>query len=182
MLCAKFGWNWPSGSEEEVENRNSLQTDGRTDRWTDGRKERRTTDDKRSENLRWAKKILPQKVTMCNKKLKCVIFRNKNQCQFLKKWSNVKVKRISTNRMILSHSIFIWNIKALALTIQISLTRSKYLIRGQTPRSRSQGHKVGTHGNYLYHRILMWNNKALAPTVQKLLPTLKSNSKIKITG
>ena len=31
MLCAKFGWNWPSGSWEEVENRKSLQTDGRTD-------------------------------------------------------------------------------------------------------------------------------------------------------
>ena len=27
MLCAKFGWNWPSGSWEEVENRKSLQTD-----------------------------------------------------------------------------------------------------------------------------------------------------------
>ena len=35
MLCAKFGWNWPSGSREEHENVKSLQTDGRTD---DGQK------------------------------------------------------------------------------------------------------------------------------------------------
>ena len=30
MLCAKFGWNWPSGSGED-ENVNSLQMDRRTD-------------------------------------------------------------------------------------------------------------------------------------------------------
>ena len=30
MLCAKFGWNWPSGSFEEDENVKSLQTDRRT--------------------------------------------------------------------------------------------------------------------------------------------------------
>ena len=30
MLCAKFGWNWPSGSGEEDENVTSLQMDGRT--------------------------------------------------------------------------------------------------------------------------------------------------------
>ena len=33
MLCAKFGWNWPSGSWEEDENVKSLLTDGNTDRW-----------------------------------------------------------------------------------------------------------------------------------------------------
>ena len=27
MLCAKFGWNWPSGSGVEVKNVKSLQTD-----------------------------------------------------------------------------------------------------------------------------------------------------------
>ena len=27
MLCAKFGWNWPSGSGEDYENVKSLQTD-----------------------------------------------------------------------------------------------------------------------------------------------------------
>ena len=46
MLCAKFGWNWPSGSWEEDENGKSLQTGGQTDR--------RTTDDRRSEKLTWA--------------------------------------------------------------------------------------------------------------------------------
>ena len=42
MLCAKFGWYWPSGSWEEDENVKSLQTDGRT------------TDNRRSEKLTWA--------------------------------------------------------------------------------------------------------------------------------
>ena len=38
ILCAKFGWNWPSGSGEEDENVKSLQTDtdGQTDGRTDG--------------------------------------------------------------------------------------------------------------------------------------------------
>ena len=36
MLCAKFGWNWPSGSGEEDENVKSLPTDGQTDRQTTG--------------------------------------------------------------------------------------------------------------------------------------------------
>ena len=31
MLCAKFGWNFPSGSWEEDENMKSLQTDRQTD-------------------------------------------------------------------------------------------------------------------------------------------------------
>ena len=44
MLCAKFGWNWLSGSEEEVENRKCLQ------------KDRQMMDDRRSEKLTWAKK------------------------------------------------------------------------------------------------------------------------------
>ena len=30
-VCAKFGWNWPYSSWEEVENRKSLQTDRQTD-------------------------------------------------------------------------------------------------------------------------------------------------------
>ena len=44
MLCAKFGWDWPSGSWEEEENVKSLQTDGQTNRRTDGR---RTTGDQK---------------------------------------------------------------------------------------------------------------------------------------
>ena len=31
MLCAKFGWNWPSGFWVEVKNTKSLQTEGQTD-------------------------------------------------------------------------------------------------------------------------------------------------------
>ena len=46
MLCAKIGWNWPSGAGEEDENVKSLQTDGQTDR--------QTTDDRWSEKLTWA--------------------------------------------------------------------------------------------------------------------------------
>ena len=46
MICAKFGWNWPSASGEEDENVKSLQTDGRTVR-------RRI-----SEKLNWAKSNL----------------------------------------------------------------------------------------------------------------------------
>ena len=55
MLCAKFGWNWPSGSGEEDENVKSLQTDGQTDRRTDdGRQVIRKAH--LSFQLRWAKK------------------------------------------------------------------------------------------------------------------------------
>ena len=46
MLCAKFGWNWPSGSGEEDENVKSLQTDRQTDRRQTDR--RRTTGDQKS--------------------------------------------------------------------------------------------------------------------------------------
>ena len=49
MLCAKFGWNWPSGSGGEDENVKSLQADRQTDRQTDGRTDRRrTTGDQKS--------------------------------------------------------------------------------------------------------------------------------------
>ena len=44
ILCAKFGWNWPSGSGEEDENVKSLQTDGKADGQTD-------VDEKWSEKL-----------------------------------------------------------------------------------------------------------------------------------
>ena len=44
MLCAKFGWNWPSGSGEEDENVKSLRQ----------RRQRRTTDKFWSEKLTWA--------------------------------------------------------------------------------------------------------------------------------
>ena len=62
IFCAKFGWNWPSGSWEEVENRKSLQTDGQTDRRTD----RQTTDERRSEKLTWAFSSGELKMKLCN--------------------------------------------------------------------------------------------------------------------
>ena len=62
MLCAKFGWNWPSGSGEEDENVKSLQTDRQTDRRTDRRTDGQTDDGRQvirkahlSFQLRWAK-------------------------------------------------------------------------------------------------------------------------------
>ena len=58
-----------------------------------------------------------------------------------KKWSNVKVKRLCSNTKILSQALFIWNIKSLALTIQILFTGQSIQNVGQTPRSRSQGRK-----------------------------------------
>ena len=50
MLCAKFGWNWPSGSGEENENVKSL----RQRRQRRQRQRRRTTDKFWSEKLTWA--------------------------------------------------------------------------------------------------------------------------------
>ena len=47
MFCAKFGWNWPSGSGEEDENVKSL-------RRRQQRQQRRTTDKLWSEKLTWA--------------------------------------------------------------------------------------------------------------------------------
>ena len=47
MLCAKFSWNWPSGSGEEDGNLKGLQTDRQKD-------DRQTMNDKWSEKLTWA--------------------------------------------------------------------------------------------------------------------------------
>ena len=62
MLCTKFGWNWPSGSGEEVENVKSLQTDRQTDRRTDRRTDGQTDAGRQvirkahlTFQLRWAK-------------------------------------------------------------------------------------------------------------------------------
>ena len=59
ILCAKFGWNWPSGSGEEDENVKSLQTDGRTDR-------RRTTSDQKSSLELSASLYFSQKINKSN--------------------------------------------------------------------------------------------------------------------
>ena len=51
MLCAYFGWNWPSGSGEENESVKSLRQQLRRRRQ---RQRRRTTDEFWSEKLIWA--------------------------------------------------------------------------------------------------------------------------------
>ena len=48
MFCAKFDWNWPSGSGEEDENVKSLR------QWRQRQRRRRTTDKFWSEKLTWA--------------------------------------------------------------------------------------------------------------------------------
>ena len=71
---------------------------------------------------------------------------------FLKDSSNVKVRRLSTNKNILSQGIFMWNIKALALINQKLLTRLK------SSKSRSNSKVDVTRSKLL---IFMWNIKAL---------------------
>ena len=64
MICAKVGWNWPSGSGEEDENVKSLQTDRQTDgRTDDGQQVIRQAH--LSFQLRWAKKPF-NGMKMCN--------------------------------------------------------------------------------------------------------------------
>ena len=63
MLCAKFGWNWPSGSGED-ENVKSLRTDGQTDR--------HTTNDRWSENFTWAFSSGELIKSYCNKWATCL--------------------------------------------------------------------------------------------------------------
>ena len=52
MLCAKFGWNWPSGSVED-ENVKSLQTDERMDEERPGKLTRFQL--KRAKKWRWVR-------------------------------------------------------------------------------------------------------------------------------
>ena len=54
MLCAKFGWNWPSGSGEEDENVKSLRRQRQQRQRQRRRRQRRTTDKFWSEKLTWA--------------------------------------------------------------------------------------------------------------------------------
>ena len=75
---------------------------------------------------------------------------------------------VRTNKKILSLGIFMRNIKALALTVQMFSKKWVKLL--------GQGHRVknnGTHGKVLSQGIFLWNIKALALTVQKLLASLK---------
>ena len=81
--------------------------------------------------------------------------------------------------------IFMWNMKTMALTVEMLLAMLSFQKVGQTPRS--QVNIVGTNWRLLSQGLLMWNNKALALIVQILLAILKfskyrSNSKVKVTG
>ena len=78
MLCAKFGWNWPSGFEDE--NVKSLQRDGQTDGQTDdGRQVIRKAH--LSFQLRWAKNCIP---------FTQVCFPRKDNRKMVKKWCLIK--------------------------------------------------------------------------------------------
>ena len=66
-----------------------------------------------------SRKILSQEMTMCN--MEALVSYPKEvmtNVNFFKNWSNAKVKKLSTNKKISSQGIFMWNIKALALTIK----------------------------------------------------------------
>ena len=66
-----------------------------------------------------SREILWQEMTMYNMEAFSILFlRSYDQCQFFFNWSNVKIKRLSTYKNISSQVTFMWNIKALALTIQ----------------------------------------------------------------
>ena len=83
----------------------------------------------------------------------------------------------------MSQGILIWNIKALALTVQ------KFKFSKKWVKLQCQGRRVknnGTHRKVLSQGILMWNIKALAITVPKLKASLKFsknglNYKVKVT-
>ena len=91
MLCAKFGWNWPSGSGEEYENVKSLQTDGRTDGQTDRQTDRQKTDDRWSEKLTWAFRIRWAKNRIYVSNL-CTIFFHWIRLSVLNLFSSSKLK------------------------------------------------------------------------------------------
>ena len=65
----------------------------------------------------------------------------------IKKRSNIKVNRFSTNKKILSLGTFIRNIKALALTVQKLLAKLKFSKNGSNSKVKVTGKKNnGTHG------------------------------------
>ena len=59
-----------------------------------------------------SRKILSQKITMCN--MEVLVMTNVN----LKKIVKCQGQKVKYNKKILSKGIFMWNIKTLALTIQ----------------------------------------------------------------
>ena len=73
-----------------------------------------------------SRKILSKEMTMCNMEALVSYFSEVMPMYFFLNWVKVKIKRLSTYKKISSQGIFKWNIKALALTIQKLLARSKF--------------------------------------------------------
>ena len=97
-----------------------------------------------------------------------------NKVIVFKKWVKLtgqchKFTIFGTHGEVFSHKIFMWDIKALALTVKKLLAKLKFSKIGKNPRSRSQGQKW----RYQRKGLLKWNIKALALTVQKLLARFK---------
>ena len=75
-----------------------------------------------------SRKILSQEMAMCN--MEALVSYPKEvmtNVNFFKHWSYAKVKRLSTYKKISPQGIFIWNIKALALTVKKFLATLKFL-------------------------------------------------------
>ena len=90
-----------------------------------------------------SRKILSLEMTMCN--MEALVSYPKevmtNVNFFLKfvKYQGTKVKRLSTYKNISSQGIFMWNIKALALTIQRFLETLKFLKNGSNSKVKVTG-------------------------------------------
>ena len=102
---------------------------------------------------------MSQEMTMCNTEALIFYFlESMFNVDFQTKWSNVNVKILSTNRKMLSQGIFMWNIKALALTIPLIWTIIKVF---------------ETHGEFLSQRMTILYIKARALTFQILSTMFK---------
>ena len=106
MLCAKFGWNWPSGSGEEDENVKSLRQQQRR---------RRTTDKFWPEKLTWAFGSGEPKTHLCNGTLPIVCLSDQQiNPQILIKilymihvfWGLIRISFIKEKFLIYQH----WNL------------------------------------------------------------------------
>ena len=90
-----------------------------------------------------SRKIFPQEMTICHIEALIFIFQKLWLISILfLKIGQYQDQMVRSNRKILrlSQGIFRWIIKAPSRTIQILLTRLKFIKIGQTPRSRSRSH------------------------------------------
>ena len=104
MVCAKFGWNWPRGSWEEVEIGKVYR---RTDRQTDRQTNRQTTEERRSEKLTWAFSSCVLKMNERNAWIKKQMYERINE------WINVKRTWPGTGKitpLYLCYLVVGWNL------------------------------------------------------------------------